>query len=131
MRDTSSVRLDQWLDVVCLFKTRSEAQKACNGGKVDVNGLPAKPHRTVKPGDQIRISRPYGRKQTIIVRGVAETHIPKAEARTLYEDTSPAPSPEEVHIRRLERQWRASMRPAHAPNKRERRTLRKLKEGDF
>ena len=32
------VRLDIWLDVACLFKTRSEAQKACKLGKVTVNG---------------------------------------------------------------------------------------------
>ena len=35
-------RLDIWLDVACLCKTRSEAQKACKGGKVEVNGQPAK-----------------------------------------------------------------------------------------
>ena len=38
-----SVRIDVWLDVSCLFKTRSEAQKACKGGKVSVNGQSAKP----------------------------------------------------------------------------------------
>ena len=47
------VRLDVWLDVTCLFKTRSEAQKACRGGKVDVNGQAAKPHRELKPGDEL------------------------------------------------------------------------------
>ena len=31
-----SMRLDVWLDVACLFRTRSEAQKACRNGKVDV-----------------------------------------------------------------------------------------------
>ena len=125
------MRLDVWLDVVCLFKTRSEAQKACRGGKVDVNGMPATPHRTIRPGDHIRISRPYGRKQTIVVRGLAEQHLPKAEARTLYEDLSPPPSPGEVQLRRLERQWGATMRPARRPDKRERRSLRKLKGEDF
>ena len=130
-RSADAVRLDVWLDVVCLFKTRSEAQKACSGGKVDVNGVPAKPHRTIKPGDHIRISRPYGRKQTLVVRGLADTHLPKIEARTLYDDTSPPPSPEEMHLRRLERQWRATMRPARRPDKRERRSLRKLKGEDL
>ena len=42
------MRLDLWLDITCLFKTRSEAQKACKNGKVDVNGQPAKPHRDLK-----------------------------------------------------------------------------------
>ena len=45
-----SVRLDVWLDVACLFRTRSEAKRACEGGKVEVNGARAKPHRDVRPG---------------------------------------------------------------------------------
>ena len=56
-----SVRLDIWLDVACLFRTRSEAQKACKAGKVEVNGQPAKPHREIRPGDELVISRPMGR----------------------------------------------------------------------
>ena len=52
-----SVRLDIWLDVACLFKTRSAAQKACTGGKIDVNGQTAKPHRLVRVGDALEISR--------------------------------------------------------------------------
>ena len=52
-----AVRLDVWLDVSCLFKTRSEAQKACRNGKVDVNGQPARPNRLVRAGDRIEIYR--------------------------------------------------------------------------
>ena len=89
------LRLDVWLDVACLFKTRSEAQQACKGGKVDVNGQAAKPHREVKPGDVIEITRPLGRRQRVVVRAMAEQHIAKADARMLYEDTTPPPSPEE------------------------------------
>ena len=66
------VRLDVWLDVACLFKTRSEAQKACRGGKVDVNGQTAKPNRLLSAGDEIQIGRPFGRKQRVVVRGIAE-----------------------------------------------------------
>jgi len=65
------VRLDIWLDIACLFKTRSEAQKACKGGKVDVNGQSGKPHRTIKTGDQILISRESGRRQTVVVVALA------------------------------------------------------------
>lgn len=113
--------------MACLFKTRSEAQKACHGGKVDVNGQPGKPHRLVRSGDELRISRPYGRKQTIVIRGVADQHIARADARALYEDLTPAATPEQIEMRRLERIYRATMTPPHAPDKRERRELRKLK----
>ena len=45
------MRVDVWLDVACLFRTRSEAQRACRGGKVDVNGESARPNRIVRAGD--------------------------------------------------------------------------------
>jgi len=56
------VRVDVWLDVACLFKTRSEAQKACSGGKVEVNGQATKPHRLLGVGDEVRITRGRGRR---------------------------------------------------------------------
>jgi len=98
-----SVRLDVWLDVACVFPTRSRAKSACEGGKVDVNGARAKPHREIHPGDRLAIGGSDGRRRELVVRGVAERSIPKAEARKLYEDVTPAPSPEVVEARRLER----------------------------
>src|SRR5262245_53893282 len=103
------VRLDVWLDVACLFKTRSEAQAACKSGKIDVNGQTAKPHRLVHVGDELLISRPMGRKQRVVVRGLAEKHIARTEARQLYEDLTPKPTPEEIEARRIERLYRAAM----------------------
>ena len=123
-------RLDVWLDITCLFRTRSEAQKACKMGRISVNGQPAKPHREVRAGDQIVIARPMGRKQLLTVTGMAESHIAKAEARQLYEDRTPKPTDEEIEMRRIERLTRALNRaPAVTPDKRERRRLRKMKEG--
>lgn len=122
------MRLDQWLDIACLFKTRSDAQKACRGGKVDVNGDAAKPNRVLKVGDEIEISRPLGRRQRVVVRGIAERHIQKSLARELYEDVTPPPTPEEIEIREMTRLSRPFVRPhGGAPDKRERRALRRLK----
>src|SRR3982751_2123506 len=109
--DTDGVRLDVWLDVACLFRTRSEAQKACKAGKVDVNGQGAKPNRRVHLGDEVEISRPFGRKQRVAVRALAERHVTKADARALYEDLTPPPTPEEIEARKLERMYRAAVTP--------------------
>ena len=127
---TEQVRLDVWLDVACLFKTRSEAQKELKTGRISVNRQPAKPHRLIRVGDEIEISRPLGRKQRIRVVGLAEQHLPRAEARKLYEDLTPAPSPEEIEARRLARIFRASVTAPNAPDKRQRRALRKLRGKD-
>ena len=123
------MRLDVWLDVACLFKTRSEAKRACEGGKVDINGQAAKPHRELKAGDELEITRPFGRRQKVIVREFAEKHVPRAEAKRLYEDVTPKPSPEEVELRRMARMAAPFTRPSSlgSPDKRERRALRRLK----
>ena len=124
------MRLDVWLDVACLCRTRSEAKRACEGGKVDVNGQRAKPNRDVKPGDEIQITHRFGRRQTVVVRGVSEQHVPKAEARLLYEDVTPKPTPEEMELRRIARLAAPFTRPASAgaPDRRERREIRRFKE---
>jgi ribosome-associated heat shock protein Hsp15 len=123
------VRLDLWLDVACLFKTRSEATKACRAGKVDVNGQGTKPHRDLKPGDEIEISRRFGRRQKVIVVTLAEKHVPKAEARLLYEDVTPKPTAEEIELRRMARLVApfTRARGSGAPDRRERKALHKLK----
>ena len=124
------VRLDIWLDVACVFKTRSEAQAACRGGKIDVNGQTAKPNRLLRQGDEILIGRAFGRKQRLVVKGVTDKHVSKADARLLYEDLTPKPTLEEIELRRAERVYRAAVTPLKAPDKRQRRALRRLQGKD-
>lgn len=121
------VRLDVWLDVACVFRTRSEAQKACRSGKIEVNGQPAKPNRRLRIGDELEIARLFGRKQRLRVLALAERHIAKADARRLYEDLTPPPTAEQVELRRQERIFHAAMTPPHSPDKRQRRALRKIR----
>jgi ribosome-associated heat shock protein Hsp15 len=120
-----TVRLDVWLDVACLFKTRSEAQRACNGGKVDVNGDGARPNRQVKVGDRLEITRPLGKRQIVAVKAVHDQHLPKAQARQMYEDLTPPPTAEEAAMRRMVRVNQAIDRAAG--DKRGRREARKAK----
>ena len=128
----SEVRLDVWLDVACLFKTRSEAQKACKGGKVEVNGQGGKAHRALRVGDRLRLTRAAGRRQQVVVKALAAQHLPKPEARLLYEDVTPPPSPEELAARELERHfWTSRVKAsARTPDRREKRRIRREKEGD-
>jgi ribosome-associated heat shock protein Hsp15 len=119
------VRLDVWLDVACLFRTRAQAAAACHGGKVDLNGHAAAPHKLLRAGDILEITLPAGRRR-FVVRGLAEKHVPKAEARALYEETTPPPSPELLEVRRLERML--APRPVSgSPSRKEREETRRLK----
>jgi ribosome-associated heat shock protein Hsp15 len=124
-----SVRLDVWLDVSCLFPTRSRAKAACEGGKVDVNGARAKPHREIRLDDRVTVSGGgrEGSRRELIVRGLAERSIPRAEARKLYEDVTPPAPPEIVEARRLDRLLKP--RDEGRPDKRDRRDRIRLKRG--
>ena len=126
-----SVRLDIWLT--------SPASSVPVRSAESVQGWPrrrqrtgGKAHREIRSGDEIVISRPLGRKQRLVVYAVADKHIARAEAGACYEDLTPPPTPEEIEMRRLARLARPFVRPASAgsPDKRERRQLRRMKEGE-
>ena len=123
-----AVRIDVWLDVACLFRTRSEAKRACEGGKIEVNGEHAKPHRLLREGDRIRISRGFGQHQDVVVRIVLDQHVKKSEARVLFDDLTPKPTDAEIEMRRAERTYRAAAQAAGTPDRRRRREIRRFKE---
>lgn len=127
---SEGVRLDVWLDVACLARTRSQAKELCDGGKVEVNGQRAKAHRVVRPDDRIVLTVAPGQRREVVVRAVAERHVARAEARTLYEDRTPPPSPEEQDWRRLTRLAPppAPPRGSGRPEKRARRQIERLRE---
>ena len=123
------LRLDIWLDVACICKTRSAAQRACRGGKISVNGTRAKPHSQIGKGDQIAITSPSGRKRQLIVTTLMEQHTSKSDARASYDDITPPPSQAEIELRDLLR--RAGPTPGakqSSPSRRERRLRRSVKE---
>ncbi|PYO23761.1 MAG: RNA-binding protein [Candidatus Rokuibacteriota bacterium] len=84
-----SLRIDKWLWAARVFKTRSLAADACDGGKVDVNDQAAKPAKAVRPGDYIKVTLPQGRRRVLKVAGLDERRGGAAHARLLYEDLTP------------------------------------------
>jgi ribosome-associated heat shock protein Hsp15 len=120
------MRLDVWLDIACVFPTRSQAKAACEGGKVDVNGSRAKPHREIRPGDRLTVTRGGGSRRELVVRSLLEKSIRKAAARALYEDRTPPTPPEVAEALRMDRLLMPAEEPGR-PNKRERQMRRRLK----
>ena len=78
------MRLDKFLKVSRLIKRRTVANEACDGGRVSVNGVPAKASRDVKVGDVIELR--FGERVTRVeVLSVAET-VSKADAPATYRE---------------------------------------------
>ena len=123
-----SVRLDKWLHVARMFKTRTQATNACDLGRVQVNGQTAKPHRHLNPGDRVELTQGDW-DRILIVKELKDKPVPKAEAPLLYEDQSP-PKPAYDPLARLLRRPPV-LREAGAgrPTKKDRREMEEWEKG--
>lgn len=54
----NDLRVDKWLWAVRVFKTRTVASDACKKGRVMLGDAVAKPSRTVKVGDVVKVRKP-------------------------------------------------------------------------
>lgn len=57
MSANTEARLDKWLWAARIYKTRTLAADACKNGRISINGVPAKPSRTVKAGDEVGVRK--------------------------------------------------------------------------
>ena len=62
----------------------------------------------------------------MLVKAVTDQHIPKAQARELYEDVTPPPTPQEQAVFDILRAGRLATAPS-VPDKRERRERRRIR----
>lgn len=128
-QDVTAIRLDLWLWAARFYRTRTLAKQAVDTGKVDVGGQRAKPARTVRVGDAMRIVR-GDETFEIEVLALSDQRGPASVAQTLYAES------DESKARRLEtiaslRAGRAGYQPPHGkPDKRARRLIRALGDID-
>jgi ribosome-associated heat shock protein Hsp15 len=118
----TGVRMDKWLWAARFFKTRSMASRACDLGRIESHGQPAKPAREVKVGDLLRIKNDSGEFQ-VEVLGLSEVRGPAAVAQALYRETD-----ESRELRRKAAEERKSMPVFERfrdgkPSKRDRRVI--------
>jgi ribosome-associated heat shock protein Hsp15 len=78
--------MDKWLWAARFFKTRSLAARACELGRIEANGHPAKPAREVKAGDLLQVKNESGEFQVEVLQ-LSEMRGPAAVAQTLYRET--------------------------------------------
>jgi len=124
--DADKLRIDKWLWAARFFKTRSLAADAVDSGKVQINGVRAKPSRLVGAGDRLLVRvGPY--EHELEVMGVSSRRGPAAEARQLYRESADSIQRREA----LAAQLRAQPVPDFKgrPTKRDRRQMEKLTGG--
>ena len=118
----TSVRIDIWLWAARFFKTRALAKRACELGRIESNGQPAKPAREVRVGDRLRVTTEGGEYQ---VQGLLLSAVrgPASVARALYFETEAS-----RELRKKLADERKAMKqfeelPAGRPSKRDRRKI--------
>lgn len=118
----TSVRIDKWLWAARFFKTRGLAARACELGRVQSNGLRAKPARDVHPGDRLRVENEGGIFE-IEVLELSEIRGPAATAQKLYQesDASREARMKAAEERKAMQQFEPA--PARRPSKRDRRHI--------
>jgi ribosome-associated heat shock protein Hsp15 len=118
----TSVRIDIWLWAARFFKTRALAKRACELGRIESNGQPAKPAREVRVGDRLRVTTEGGDYQVEVML-LSAVRGPASIARGLYFETEAS-----RELRKKVADERKAMKqfeelPTGRPSKRERRKI--------
>ena len=118
----TSVRIDIWLWAARFFKTRALAKRACELGRIESNGQPAKPAREVRVGDRLRVATEGGDFQVEVLL-LSAVRGPASVARALYFETEAS-----RELRKKVADERKAMKqfeelPTGRPSKRERRKI--------
>jgi ribosome-associated heat shock protein Hsp15 len=118
----TSLRMDKWLWAARFFKTRTLAARACELGRIQSNGQPAKAARDVRIGDMLRVTNEGGDFQVEVLL-LSEVRGPASVAQTLYRETEAS---RELHLKvAAERKAMTQFEelPAGRPTKRDRRRI--------
>ena len=125
-----STRIDKYIWAIRLFKTRSEATEACNGNKVQLNGVAAKPSKTVKAGDSISV-RKGAVQYSYEVWKIAENRMGAQLVPEFAENLTPQSELDKLHAPR-ETFFVKRDRGSGRPTKKDRREMDALWDGiDF
>lgn len=87
--DKEKLRIDKYLWAIRLFKTRTQAADACDGGKVRWNGNSVKASKAVNIGEEYEV-KTEAKKWIIKVTGLLPNRVQYSEAVNYYMDLTPA-----------------------------------------
>jgi ribosome-associated heat shock protein Hsp15 len=121
MTTNPAIRVDKWLWAVRLFRTRTAATSACNGGKVTINGAATKPARPVRVGDIIAANN-GALTRTVKVLGLLDKRVGAPLVGRYLEDLTPPAEYEAARERAKDTMGRRAPGSGR-PTKRDRRIL--------
>ena len=120
-----SQRLEKWLSIARLFKTRKLATQACENRHVKVNDVTSKASKAIKASDEVTI-RLRGKYRSFQILGIIKRNVSAQLARELYKETTSLDvDPEQQELIRLTLKSQKQQKPQYKgrPTKKERRKL--------
>ena len=126
MAEKNTTRIDKWLWVVRIYKTRSIATKACAGGKVKIDGNTVKASRMVRKGDIIQVRKRVIKYEYKVLK-IAEKRMGAKLVPDFLEDITPEEELdklESAHKQPLQTREKGQGRPT----KKERRVMDKVRD---
>ena len=128
MTEETTTRLDKWLWYARFFKTRTQATKLIQSGRLRINGdITNKPHRTATVG--MILTFPQAKHVRVIkIAEIGQRRGPAPEAMALYEDLSPIISEPNKQDKNKDVGFERRESGTGRPTKKQRRETERLKD---
>jgi len=120
--------MDKWLWAARFFKTRAQAAKACELGRIRANEIEAKPARDVRVGDMLRVKNEGGEFHVKVLQ-LSEIRGPAAVAQTLYGETEASREQRAREAAERKAMQQYIPLPERRPSKRDRRRIIQFRGG--
>lgn len=128
MNSMDTVRMDLWLWAARFFKTRALAKKACELGRIESNGHPAKAARDVHVGDRLKITNDTGEFQVEVLI-VSDVRGPAMVAQTMYRESDESRAARQKAAEERKAAHLFEPIPHTKPSKRDRRKIIQFRSG--
>src|SRR5690242_8854938 len=123
--ESNKLRIDKYLWCIRVYKSRTLATEACEGGKVKIGGERIKPSRPVKIGEVISVQQGFIRKE-YKVTGLLDKRVAAKLVINYAEDVTPKEEIEKALTARFV-SYESKFQDSGRPTKKDRRLMQKYR----
>ncbi len=120
------VRIDKYLWCIRVFKSRSIASDACDGGKVKIDGSSVKPSRLVKIGEVITVQQGYVKRSLKVIE-LLEKRVGAPLVKNYAADITPQEELDKLQTERFI-SYQSKFKGIGRPTKKDRRLIDKFRQ---
>lgn len=120
-----TIRIDKWLWCIRVFKSRTLASEACEGGKVKIEGTSMKPSRNVKIGEVITVQQGYVKRHYKVL-ALLDKRVSAPLVKNFAEDITPQEELDKLKTERLV-SYQSKFKGVGRPTKKDRRLIDKVR----